>query len=548
MNLTPHAAPRRTDANADRRRFWVPMGLAVVIVVALRGIQLPYPLNRDPGAFCMEGWMIAQGRIPYLDFWEHKNPGVPCFLAGVFLLFGRSVPAARILEAVLVLAACAGLWRVERRLGGGRCLGMSAPLLALLWSFDIDGGLYTSFWSSAFGILSVSAFLAAPANIGARRLACSLGAGLFLFLAFACRQTGLAILGVLVVIAFLNRRRGGIRPALASFGTFLVLVAAAGLLVWRAGFADVYWADTVQFNLQKNAWLANVDPQRTRTLAHLNAQWAAYRIPLALAALLLVPMTARPRFRAGLVVCLAWLFCSLVEAVSSRAGHWHYFLGVFPAAALTFGLGLTAALHPQLWLRGTGTYVVTTVLVIGAVAASLQWTPPPIRHGWAFLRGRVPRDYRDNTLYAAADALKQHTHPGEPVFVWSAVPTIQFLSGTLPVTRYHQNLPLLEASITTDEELSAILEKLRSDPPRICMVMEEGLNDFTSRGDAPPPALAAWIERHYTQVGDVIERPPAPFAWYNHLKVRLFRRNDRGAPRPTPRGVSQPAATNPSPP
>lgn len=500
--------------------------LAAATIVLFRGLMIPGYLPRDPGAFCYEGYLVSQGWVPYRDFWEHKNPGMALLLGGLFSIFGASVSVARLGEAALIAAAAGSLIRIERRLFAETATGISAPIYALLSSIPqlSDGGLYTGFWSAAFQVFAVWVALAAIDARPRWRTTIAGLAGIFFFCAFACRQTGLAGLALLVPILMRTTRPIAIRVLAGVLLTFalLCLCLVGGLFI--AGAWPRFVQDTIEFNVAKNAWLAQVDPQRARIWSMLHGWIAILWLPAGLAFAGLLACTAKKMTGAASLLIAAWLALGLLASITSRAGYWHYVLECIPPLALAIAAGAAQCDVRRLpvFLRAT-----LPAVVCGVVVASTRWTDYDLaylRHGWDWVRGVTSRDGAENLLHAAAARLDSLADTNERVHVWSALPTIQFLSRTLPATRYAQNLPLLDETTCGSAEIEQILDELKRRPPRLCVIVFEDMREFASRTDALPPSHRTWLEANYNALGPPLRPSGFPKGRYNHAKIEFFER------------------------
>lgn len=514
--------------------------IAALVIVCFRGLQFPMYLPRDPGAFCNQAWMITNGRVPYRDFWEHKTPGMMLIFAGVFECFGPSVFAARIAEAVWVFVCALAMVFIERRLIGAAALGVSGPILAMFWSIPqmSDGGLYTGFWSGGFGILAVAAMVGAgrddEPSAGVKRrwsMILAVLCGAAIFAAVACRQTGLGVAALVVPLAAPCgvRRAAGIAGVAAI--AFAALACAALVALRASGGWDAYWHDTMTFNLRKNEWLAAADPGFVRAREMLMTLAPTLWLPASASVVALIVFAASHELRRAALFCGCWLAVGVAAAFASRAGYWHYALEAVPAMALLCG-ALAAVVYraaSRTWTESPRkvAMVVGPVVVALAMIGTVRWdeySRSYLAYGWKYFRGETPRDQSENLLHLAAARLRGMTTPGEVVHVWSALPTIHFLSRTLPATRFPQNLPLLEAAVTSDEDLARVMADLRAARPRICVVVREGLKEFASRGDDLPPAQREWIAENYQPLGEPMTAGPAALCRYNHVTIQFYER------------------------
>jgi 4-amino-4-deoxy-L-arabinose transferase-like glycosyltransferase len=132
----------------DRRLAW----LAAVVLAA--GLFLavvpgdPPGFYQDEAAIAYNAWSIEQtghdeygATMPlfFRSFDDYKSPVYVYLLAGVFRVVGPSIEAARILSAVLGLAAVLGLGLLAARVTGRQEVGAAITVLAALtpWLFEV---------------------------------------------------------------------------------------------------------------------------------------------------------------------------------------------------------------------------------------------------------------------------------------------------------------------------------------------------------------------------------------------------------------------------
>jgi hypothetical protein len=191
-------------------------------VTLLEGIQ-----PNDEGLMLAAASRIAEGQVPYSDFWWFYPPGQPYLLAGLWELFGPSLLVWRIVR-VLCDAAVAVLAYVLAVRGG------AAPRLALLsWLAAALAMAYPTgphplplTLALAFGALLL--FERSPPV-----------AGLLVGVAAAWRIEFAAYLGLGIVLAYAVRGDRFVRDA----GRFAAAAAAAALLIYApvvaaAGLGD----------------------------------------------------------------------------------------------------------------------------------------------------------------------------------------------------------------------------------------------------------------------------------------------------------------------
>jgi 4-amino-4-deoxy-L-arabinose transferase-like glycosyltransferase len=94
-------------------------------------------LNADESQHLQAAWLVAQGRVPFADFWEHHSPLLYYLLAPLTRVFAESPAvyfAGRTLMVTAAAPALALVYRLGRRLSAGAALAAVA-LLAVLPRF-----------------------------------------------------------------------------------------------------------------------------------------------------------------------------------------------------------------------------------------------------------------------------------------------------------------------------------------------------------------------------------------------------------------------------
>ena len=110
------------------------LALLGLVLVLRAGAAVNLEIDPDESQHLHAAWQVAQGRVPYRDFWEHHFPLFYPLLAPVVRLVGET-PAvytvARILVSVAALTALGLTARLGGRLSRGTGL-LAAVLLGLV--------------------------------------------------------------------------------------------------------------------------------------------------------------------------------------------------------------------------------------------------------------------------------------------------------------------------------------------------------------------------------------------------------------------------------
>ncbi len=140
----------------------------------------------DEGTILLDAWRIASGEIPHRDFFQGFPPASFIPTAALFLLFGPSLLAGRLLAFALAVSIVLSLDLVLRKLEADRVLRLLS--LALLIPFGVSYWPIPShhWWAAIHCLLSAYFLLSAPAR-GSPGTPISLQAFLRRWRLFPCR-------------------------------------------------------------------------------------------------------------------------------------------------------------------------------------------------------------------------------------------------------------------------------------------------------------------------------------------------------------------------
>ncbi len=208
-------------------------GAAVSAVIILKGMQ-----PNDEGLMLQAANRIADGELPYRDFWWYYPPGQPYLLAGLVKIFGPSLLAWRVVR-VLIDGAVALLVYLLARREAPRGLALLAWAVAAL-TLAAPTGPHPYPMAVALGLGCLLLLERSP-----------VGAGVLVGLCAAWRLEFAAYLGVGVVIGYLVRsgpegRRAALHFAAASVVTGIVTFAP---VVLPAGIGNS-WDLLIRYPIQ----------------------------------------------------------------------------------------------------------------------------------------------------------------------------------------------------------------------------------------------------------------------------------------------------------
>jgi 4-amino-4-deoxy-L-arabinose transferase-like glycosyltransferase len=457
---------------------------AALLGALLLAPMLLYPFGRDQGAFAAVADVIARGGAPYRDAWEIKPPGIYYLFYAAFAVFGRSMLAARLLDALCTLAAAAVLALVGRQLvGKWAALGGAVVFLAL---YALGFDYWTATQCESFAALPLA--LAALSLLAAERRGSPV-------LALLCG----ALIGVAVVLKFtlggflllplaaaLGGRQEPARRRILRSACYLVgcaaVLAAAAALTWATGALRDMLYILFDWNLQY-AGLRPKAPLAATTLREtarflFGGPRLFPKLAAALALLGAADILRDPGSTRGRWLSPAWAAVMLLSVWAQLKFHPYHWLPMLPPMGLLAGHGI-ALLH-RLTSPSEGPHrgrALTAILLLLAGTLLASGYAAHFRGPLAYATGRMSQlsyfrrfgSYGEGDFSFVADAqvasyLRGATDPGDPIFIWGFEPLVYFLADRPPASRFITLQPLVSpwSPPQWQDQLIADLERERA--------------------------------------------------------------------------------------
>lgn len=116
--------------------------LALSVILIVERLTVPQmPLSPDAGAYAVIGHELLQGKLLYVDIWDHKPPAIFVTFIIAEMLFGYSSETIFILSILINLVVLFGLFYAAKAGPGGVVSGLLAASLWVIVSgfFDLEG-------------------------------------------------------------------------------------------------------------------------------------------------------------------------------------------------------------------------------------------------------------------------------------------------------------------------------------------------------------------------------------------------------------------------
>ena len=224
---------------------------ALTILLVLFHIVFLYAqIDAGPGVFMTIGKGILDGQLPYIDYYDHKPPGIYLTLASSFSIFESPV-SAKLLVFLVNLTSAEIVRRISSYLEGPK-FGLIATIFFLSGSLVYGGPhVYSTPFVAFFGLLATAGLLFWNWRRSRRYLFI---AGLFTGISTVFKQTALAFFAAFVVYLLLVNskrlnRRGIWLDLVVFLGGFTVLFIPILMFYHHQDALDslFYWTVFIHF-------------------------------------------------------------------------------------------------------------------------------------------------------------------------------------------------------------------------------------------------------------------------------------------------------------
>ena len=432
---------------------------------------------------------------------DNKPPGIFWVYSTTFQVAGAyEMTAVHALALIVMAATCILLFVIGRDIGG-----MRTGLLAALFY-----GVLTAAGNPRLLAANTELFMMLPLTASVllmlrRRW---LWSGVLLVAAGAFRQVAavnvvLAIAGLVWLEPPPNRRRaatsfaGGVAGALVV-GSLILLLSGSLSGFWR-------WTVGSLYGYASTNWTPGYVWQRARDslvpfLVNMAVLW--------IAAIAVATMWRRLEVKERLVV--VWLAVAMVGSIAAGHLSWHYFIQAMGPLAVA-----AALCFERFSLRRW----VVSVAALGIALPAIGW--------WAFDLGADPLTYDFSPPVpqheSVATYIRDHTTPGQRVFVWGNWPALYVESDRRMASRFPGFLRGFDrgsgAPPDNWDTTPDVWPELRSDldvhPPALIIdTAAAGWSDFSMYPMSNYPVLAELVASRYHEVatvdGVVIYAPNGP--------------------------------------
>ena len=489
------------------------------LLLALGSAAYLYPFLRvlwrvgDEGTLVYGAQRVAEGAVPYRDFFEVMGPGSFYWLAFFFKVFGTNWLAARVSLLITAVAATLSLYWLTQRLRF-RLAALPAILLVAI-TIPLWPATNHHWDSNLFALLSFIAFLSwlekplwwllVTAGVLAGLTTC-----------FLQHKGALLVAAYLLIVYLLYRKQPDFVPSAARLiAAYFSVIAVVLSCFFVAGalpdfvYANIIWPLSNYHNVNKvpygfglhdsywSSWVGLLAPLSSPAVAYVIASF--FLIPLLLVAALpvLLVLLALSRRRAAFqrAVLPYWIAgAALWLSEVHRADMPHLIYG----SPILLILCIYLCCEQQSRLCQYGVRVLAVSITLFAAFTLLIAQAAQIRT--VTRRGAVYTFAKD----AALEFLDQQVGAGQDVFVYPYYPMYYFLSGTANPTRFS----ILMYHINTDAQFRDAIRSLEQRKVRYVLwdttVEGENLKQWFPGYEHPAAEkllMEPYLVEHYDLVG-----------------------------------------------
>lgn len=488
------------------------------------GNPLDHLPGTDNGVFLYGGQQLLAGKIPYLDFWDHKGPLI-YFINAFGLLFGKgSRWGVWGVEFIFLTLTAAGIHKIARD-QWGKSAGIIA---AVYWAYALgqvghykyfNDTNYTEAYSLLFNVAAVYFWMwssrSKQSNWGWFAMGMASGFSLLLRPNNIGIQVSIILAEFVAAVAKREIRDFIKKAAILALGASAVLAVFAIWFLSHGALSD--FVDAVftynAYYAQKNqvkGFVVSYTAMVTGSFDKLGwFPFVAYGIVLFLWVYRQIKQKVFDARHENIFVLMLLIGLPLETILSSVSGRvfFHYVMIWTPYLGLLIG-SLAKEVLAKITPPSLDKFAPAALLVV--VFAYLFATNLPVLEGYVRLgnhflsRGNEPLEAQTAVVQYVDDV----TEPGDTVLVWGNYVWINFLADRPSPTRYSYQFPLFMPGYATETRVLDFLAALQAAPP---VLIVEPQADTAEMLPLNPKLRAAAT---YAQVG-IPNGMPSVFQYVN---------------------------------
>jgi hypothetical protein len=528
--------PDQSRTGLQFRYFCYAVLVVALVIFAVVRIRLRnMPLERDEGEYAYAGQLLLQGEPPYHLAYNMKLPGTYVAYAIMMAAFGQTLAGIRIGMLVVLLANTFLTFFLGRRLFGILAGTVAAAFYTILANrlstVSLDGHA-THF----IVLMALSGTLLLLHATEKQRPIELFGSGVFFGLAFLMKQHGIlfAIFGFFFWAWSVWKQRANWREIMSQGGILATGIILPYLLTcfiaWYTGVFHEFWFWTVSYGAAYEK------------LIKWSYGWTLFRAML--------PRFARPiniwvaagfgltavfwnrRFSKHKVFILSFALFSFLAVFPGLYFRPHYFLVMYPAVALSAGLGISAA-YEYLQRRN----LARPVTLIPLAFFLLSYVSALYGQRKYFFKMDARQVHRE--MYAGdgfpesigvGAYIRDHTSTQDRIVVLGSEPQIYFYAQRRSATGYIYMYPLMERQKFALQMQVNMEKEIENAQPKIVVFVDTLTWDWKPEWDATEPHMniflwiRGYLDAHYDLMKEVQIEGASSNLWGAPCRFYIFQR------------------------
>lgn len=442
--------------------IFVILGLVLTLVYLPNFFKSP---GRDSGVFLYVAQQILDGKLPYVDLWDHKPPMI--YLINVLGLYigNGSVAGVRTIELLSLYLTTVLAFTALKDVFGV----LPALIATIVMILNLPSLLETNNFTEEYAILcqtgAISLFIFSEKN---KSLWPYFFIGLLASFSFFLRQN---LVGFWIALAFYilidgeNLKEKLKKMGFAAFGFTIITLLVFGFFYLNNGLAQ-FWDDAFIYNFSYSSG--------TRLLSKLYAIgyglsefWVSPFIIISWFAMMFSCLRDKHKGRiqySVLLITILWFPVELILSSMSGRTYDHYFIMYIPVLIVLLSY-LFRIIFNQSLLKAEiiKTFTVRSALIalILAISGVTQAKVMYSRYYRHVFLNQVDK-YRQVASYVLST-----TGKNAYVLVWGADPVVNFLSKRTSPTRFFYQYPLVTRKYTNGRMISEFIKDVKIKRPNL---------------------------------------------------------------------------------
>ena len=454
--------------------------LSIVLIGVLHVIFLFKSVSRDAGAFLTIASGILKGNLPYVNYFDHKPPGVYYLLAS-FLALKNSIYAAKLGTMLFNMATAVVLFFIGKKLWIKE-VGILSDIFYLTGLLVYEG--YYVLTEPFLAFFSSLAILCFVEHYHTKKYPYLFLSGIMIGISMLFKQTGiLTLFGIFFfyLLEIIKSKRIVLHikdGTMLSMGFLLPIVLASFYFYSVNALNDlIYCVFSVNLHSYGTNSIVAFLYYNYNDLFYFPLIWIL-SISGVVIAVVQHFKTYNKNQNKEIFISIMLIFSAIPIVIRQYP---HYYIQILPFASLLASYTIFKLKEPMKSILESDRLKIVAIFVILALIAP---TLVQISIG-----AYSVKSYNLNDELEIADYIKSHTKPDEKIFVIAAQPEYYFLSNREPMNK---NIYLLPINLNNTYTEESIIQDLKDEEIRYVLVREHG-----SSLDEKIKGIYLYIEENY---------------------------------------------------